>query len=234
MKIIASNFKTNHTRKSTQEFCQALESFLSPQSIPHKITLFPPSTALLDNSFKHFSIGAQNAYFTECGSFTGEIGLEQLREFNIQSLLIGHSDRRNILGESQEFCAQKFAYFAKQNFEIFYCIGENLETKKKGLDSILSFLESQLQGIALNYPKLIIAYEPIWAIGSGVSATLDEITQIHTHLKQKLDKIPLLYGGSVKPQNAYEILNLEGVDGVLVGSASWEMRSFCQILENSF
>lgn len=232
MKIIASNFKTNHTRKSTQEFCDALESFLLHKSIPHKVALFPPATALLDNAFKHFSIGAQNAYFAQNGSFTGEIGLEQLEEFNIQTLLIGHSERRS-LGECQEFCAQKFAYFAKQNFEIFYCIGENLDTKNQGLDSTLAFLESQLQGIDLSYPKLIVAYEPIWAIGSGVSATLDEITQIHTRLKQKLDKIPLLYGGSVKPKNTSEILSLNGVDGVLVGSASWEIESFCQILENS-
>ncbi|MBX7490461.1 triose-phosphate isomerase [Helicobacter turcicus] len=234
MKIIASNFKTNHTRRSTQEFCTTLESFLNTQKNPNKITIFPPTTALLDNTFKHFSIGAQNAYFTQCGSFTGEIGLEQLHEFQIQSLLIGHSERREILGESQEFCAQKFAYFARQDFEIFYCIGESLETKNKGLDSTLVFLESQLKGIALDYPKLIIAYEPIWAIGSGISATLEEITQIHTRLKQKLGKIPLLYGGSVKPQNVSEILSLDGVDGVLVGSASWEIQSFCKILENSF
>ncbi|WDL75042.1 triose-phosphate isomerase [Helicobacter winghamensis] len=232
MKIIASNFKTNHTRKSTQEFCGVLESFLSHKSIPHKVAVFPPSTALLENAFKHFSIGAQNAYFAQNGSFTGEIGLEQLEEFSIQTLLIGHSERR-FLGECQEFCAQKFAYFAKQNFEIFYCIGESLDTKNQGLYSTLAFLESQLQGIDLSYPKLIVAYEPIWAIGSGVSATLDEITQIHTCLKQKLGKIPLLYGGSVKPQNTREILSLDGVDGVLVGSASWEIESFCQILENS-
>lgn len=233
MKIIASNFKTNHTRKSTQEFCAALESFLSAHKNPNKVALFPPATALLNNAFKHFSIGAQNAYFAKSGSFTGEIGLEQLEEFHIKSLLIGHSERRD-LGENQAFCAQKFAYFSKQNFEIFYCIGESLETKNKGLDSTLAFLESQFAGIDLNYPKLIIAYEPIWAIGSGVSATLEEITQIHTHLKQKLGRIPLLYGGSVKPENARKILSLDGVDGVLVGSASWELESFCQILENSF
>lgn len=233
MKIIASNFKTNHTRQSTQKFCLELESFLTTQKNPNKIALFPPATALLNNNFEHFSIGAQNAYFIESGSFTGEIGLEQLQEFNIQSLLIGHSERREVLGESQEFCSKKFAYFSQKDFEIYYCIGESLEIKNKGLDSTLSFLESQLKNIDLGYPKLIIAYEPIWAIGSGISATLEEIAQIHTRLKQKLDKIPLLYGGSVKPQNAREILNLEGVDGVLVGSASWEIQSFCQILENS-
>lgn len=236
MKIIASNFKTNHTRKSTRAFCEELECFVSQKGVKlssYQITLFPPQSALLDNHFRGFQIGAQNAYPTQNGSFTGEIGLEQLAEFGIQTLLIGHSERREILNESQECCTKKFDFFSKIGFEVYYCIGESQEVKQQGIRATLEFLESQLYGIDLNYPNLIIAYEPIWAIGSGVSATLEEITQIHTHLKQKLGKIPLLYGGSVKPQNVCEILSLEGVDGVLVGSASWEISSFCQILENS-
>lgn len=233
MKIIASNFKTNHTRKSTQAFCEALEGFLEQRNFPDKIAVFPPSTALLEDSFKGFQIGAQNAYFAQNGSFTGEIGLEQLEEFQIQTLLIGHSERREILGESQAMCAEKFAFFKQQNFEIFYCVGESLEIKKQGLQSTLDFLNSQLSGIDLNYPKLILAYEPIWAIGTGVSASLEEIATIHAHLKQKLGKIPLLYGGSVKPNNVKEILEIKGVDGVLIGSASWEISSFLEILNHS-
>ncbi|TLD84524.1 triose-phosphate isomerase [Helicobacter sp. MIT 11-5569] len=238
MKIIASNFKTNHTRKSTLSFCEELEKFITQkkaqnQSFAHQIALFPPQSALLDNHFKSFQIGAQNAYPTQNGSYTGEIGLEQLAEFGIQTLLIGHSERREILKESQSFCAEKFKFFSNLGFKIYYCIGESQTIKQQGNKAVLEFLESQLEGIDLNYSNLVIAYEPIWAIGSGVSATLEEITQIHTHLKQKLGKIPLLYGGSVKPQNVREILSLEGVDGVLVGSASWEISSFCQILENS-
>ncbi|WP_104722310.1 triose-phosphate isomerase [Helicobacter mesocricetorum] len=232
-KIIASNFKTNHTRKTTLEFCNHLELFLNNKNIPHQIRLFPPNTALLENNFKNFKIGAQNAYFTKNGSFTGEIGEEQLEEFQIQSLLIGHSERREYLGETQLFCAKKFEYFSQRDFEIFYCIGESLLTKKEGLEKTLEFLQTQLQGIDLNYPKLFIAYEPIWAIGTGISATLEEILQIHTNLKQILGKIPLLYGGSVKPQNIREILKIPSVDGVLIGSASWELESFKQILENS-
>lgn len=233
MKIIASNFKTNHTRKSTKEFCKTLQDFLMHQKIPHKITIFPPATALLDNDFNDFKIGSQNAYPADNGSFTGEIGLDQLREFAINSLIIGHSERREILGESQKMCAKKFDFFKAQNFEIFYCIGESLEIKNRGLQATLNFLDSQLDGIDLNYPKLIIAYEPIWAIGTGVSASLQEIETIHTHLKQKLDKIPLLYGGSVKANNTKDILNIQGVDGVLIGSASWEISSFLEILKNS-
>ncbi len=238
MKIIASNFKTNHTRKSTLQFCQELESFLAKiesqnQPFPHQITIFPPQTALLENCFKGFQIGAQNAYPAQNGSYTGEIGLEQLEEFGITALLVGHSERREILKESQECCVEKFEFFSKLGFKIFYCIGESQTIKQQGVEATLEFLESELSGIDLKNPHLIVAYEPIWAIGSGVSASLEEITQIHTRLKQKLGKIPLLYGGSVKPQNVREILSINGVDGVLVGSASWEISSFCQILENS-
>lgn len=238
MKIIASNFKTNHTRKSTLQFCQELKSFLAKiesqnQPFPHQITIFPPQTALLENCFKGFQIGAQNAYPAQNGSYTGEIGLEQLEEFGITALLVGHSERREMLKESQEFCAEKFEFFSKLGFKIFYCIGESQTIKQQGVEATLEFLESELSGIDLKNPHLIVAYEPIWAIGSGVSASLEEITQIHTRLKQKLGKIPLLYGGSVKPQNVREILSINGVDGVLVGSASWEISSFCQILENS-
>lgn len=233
MKIIASNFKTNHTRKSTLHFCEELEKFATQNQAQQQIIVFPPQTALLENRFKTFQIGAQNAYPAQNGSITGEIGLEQLEEFGIQTLLIGHSERREILKESQSFCAEKFDFFAKRGFRICYCIGESQEVKKQGIEAVLEFLESQFEGIALDYPHLIVAYEPIWAIGSGVSASLEEITQIHTRLKQKLGKIPLLYGGSVKPQNVREILQIHSVDGVLVGSASWEISSFCQILDNS-
>lgn len=233
-KIIASNFKTNHTRKSTQDFCNNLQRFLeAKEQIGVEITIFPPQSALLENQFNTFNIGAQNAYPAKNGAFTGEIGTEQLEEFNIKTLLIGHSERREILKESQEFCAEKFTFFKALNFKIFYCIGEPLEIKKQGVEATLKYLELQLSGVDLNYSSLVLAYEPIWAIGSGISATLEEITQIHTSLKQKFSKIPLLYGGSVKAQNVREILSLEGVDGVLVGSASWELNNFCQIIENS-
>lgn len=233
MKIIASNFKTNHTRKSTKAYCENLEKYLQENpNFSHKINIFPPSCALLENTFKGFTIGTQNAYFTQNGSFTGEIGLEQLSEFCIQSLIIGHSERREILGESQSLCAKKFEFFKAQDFTIFYCIGESLETKNKGLDSTLRFLESELNGIDLNYSKLIIAYEPIWAIGTGISASMEEITKIHQALKQKLGKIPLLYGGSVKLENIKEILSIKGVDGALIGSASWDFENFKKILEN--
>ena len=175
-------------------------------------------------------IGAQNAYPAQNGAYTGEIGLEQLNEFNIKRVLIGHSERRHILNESQEFIAKKFDFYKNEGFEIFYCIGEPLEVRKKGLDEVVKYLKSQLIGIDLDYDKLIIAYEPVWAIGTGVSASNEEIKETHAEIR-KFTKRPLLYGGSVKLHNIKEILNIPNVDGVLVGSASLDVEVFKKMIE---
>lgn len=192
------------------------------------VYIFPPSTALdmFDCSFK---IGCQNAYGFEKGSMTGEIGLEQLEEFEIDTILIGHSERRINLNESQEEIVKKFNFFKENGFEIFYCIGEDLEVREKGIDSVINYLHSQLEGIDLSYDKLFIAYEPVWAIGTGVAASFEDIGLIHKKLKEKFNR-PLLYGGSVDENNIKNISNIYGVDGVLVGSASLDAERFASII----
>lgn len=235
MKIIAGNFKANLTRAQvasyTAQLHSSLESLLESKnlSLP-RVYLFPSSTALLDNAFKHFHIGAQNAYFADSGGFTGEIGLSQLQEFRLSSIIIGHSERRGIFRESQDFINQKFKFYAQAGFEIFYCIGEDLKTRQQGQKTLGAFLESQLSGIDTSYPKLIVAYEPIWAIGTGESASVEQIESTHLMLSS-LTSAPLLYGGSVNKKNAHEILNIPHVNGVLVGSASLKVESFMQIIQ---
>ncbi len=221
--IIASNFKTNHTRAYTKNYLSKLDS-LNENKI--KLAVFPPATAL----FEHELVGAQNIYPSFSGSFTGEIGLQQLNEFNIRKILIGHSERREIFKESQEFIDKKFQFCKENNFEIYYCIGESLEIRKEGIESTIQFLKSQLMNIDLDYEKLIIAYEPIWAIGTGVSASLKEIEEIHNSLKTFI-KAPILYGGSVKLENIKEILSLKNVDGALIGTASWDIDNFLKIID---
>ena len=220
--IIASNFKMNHTRKSTLDFLDKLSNIQTN----HTIRVYPPTTALCENEI----VGAQNAYPEVKGSFTGEIGLEQLKEFNIDKILIGHSERRNILNESDEFIAKKFQFFKENNFEIIYCIGESLEVRQKGIDEVIKFLESQIKNIDLDYEKLIIAYEPIWAIGTGVSASIEEINETHNRLREFI-KAPLLYGGSVKLENIDKITSLENVDGALIGTASWDVDNFIEMIK---
>lgn len=236
--IIAGNFKANLTRIQVMAYTQGLEQFLQSQcadSIKNhalQVDIFPSHTALLENSFKHFHIGAQNAYFAESGGFTGEIGLLQLQEFGINRILIGHSERRNLLGENSECIAKKFRFYAEAGFEIYYCVGEDLQTRQRGEEALQDFLHNQLTSIDVSYPKLIVAYEPIWAIGTGVSASMEQITQTHSLLAQ-MTQAPLLYGGSVNADNAGEILKIPNVNGVLVGSASLEMESFAKIIQSA-
>ncbi len=226
--IFAANFKTNHTRASTEKYIKALEKKLLAKKPEDQVYIFPPATAL-DKYEGDFTIGAQNAYPVKNGAFTGEIGTEQLEEFGIKTILIGHSERREHLGESQDKVAQKFAFFKEQGYEILYCIGEPLEIREEGDEAVMEYLLAQFDGIDITYENLIIAYEPIWAIGTGRSATIEEIASTHESLKKTVQK-PLLYGGSVKPVNIKEITDIRGVDGVLVGSASLDPESFSEMV----
>lgn len=227
--IFAANFKTNHTRKSTALYVQELNGKLGAKNAEDKVYIFPPSTAL-DAYEGDFKVGTQNAYPAVNGAYTGEIGIEQLEEFSIKTMLIGHSERRELLGESQEKVAQKFSFFKAHDFEIIYCIGEPLEIREQGNEAVMEYLLAQFDGIDIGYEKLIIAYEPIWAIGTGRSATVEEIATTHKALKKAINNKPLLYGGSAKPANIKEIINIAGVDGVLVGSASLDAESFSQMV----
>ena len=226
--IYAANFKTNHTRKSTENYIEDLQRKLVNKNEEDRVFIFPPLTAL--NAYEgDFTIGAQNAYPVENGAFTGEVGLEQLAEFNIKTILIGHSERRDILGESQEAVAKKFNFFKEQGFEIIYCIGESLEIREQGIEAVMEHLVSQFEGIDTTYENFMIAYEPIWAIGTGRTASVEEITMTHDALKKIVDK-PLLYGGSVKGANIAEIAAIDNVDGVLVGGASLKTETFLELV----
>lgn len=233
MAIIASNFKTNHTRKSTALFINEVNDYLKSNEIKNEVYVFPTATSLdLFDTVSTFSIGAQNAYATTSGSFTGEIGTVQLDEFEINTILIGHSERRHILGETQNMIAKKYEFYKELGYKIIYCIGEPLEVKNQGLPKTLEYIYQQFDGIDTNYKNLILAYEPVWAIGTGVTATTEDIKNIHNAIKEKISK-PLLYGGSVKVENVRELCQIPNVDGALIGTASWKKEDFIQILENT-
>ena len=223
--IVAANFKMYKTRKETIEYINELKK-IDFGSV--KVAVFPPQSALIEDEL----IGAQNAYPEVHGAYTGEIGLEQLEEFGIKKLMLGHSERRNILGESQEFIAKKFEFYKNQGFEIFYCIGEPLEVRERGIEAVVEYLKSQFEGIDLSYEKLIIAYEPVWAIGTGKSASLEEIKEVVSEIK-KITTLPTIYGGSVKPNNIKDIISIEGVDGVLVGSASLDVNNLKEMINKA-
>ncbi|MDT8339088.1 MAG: triose-phosphate isomerase [Sulfurimonas sp.] len=227
--IIAANLKTNLTREKTLKYINEVESFLRKNSISQEVFVFP-ATSSLNPHVGAVVVGAQNAYPTINGAFTGEIGYEQLEEFGIKTILIGHSERRHVLGETQEELVKKFNFYKELGFKIIYCVGEPLEIREAGFESMMEYISAQYEGIDTSYENLIVAYEPVWAIGTGLTPTNADIVAIHAELKKK-SSAPLLYGGSVKVTNAKEVLALDGVEGILVGSAALYAEHFCTMCE---
>jgi len=177
--IIASNFKTNYTREKTKRFVHTVQSFIQRSQSAQEVRIFTPSTALdCFDEVASLRVGAQNFYPVQNGSFTGEIGFEQLEEFGVRSVLIGHSERRHILGEPQAFIAQKVAFAQTKNIEIVYCVGEPKEIREKGIDAVMSYIWEQCEGIDTAYDKLVVAYEPVWAIGTGLTASIRDIEEV--------------------------------------------------------
>lgn len=217
--IFAANLKCNHTRATFKLYANALNKALGKKN--EEIFVFPPSVAFLDEELC-FTQGAQNFYPCVNGAFTGEIGKQHLDEFGIKCVLIGHSERRS-LGDCIE---AKFDFAVKQAYTIIFCIGESLEVKNSKQTKI--FLQKQLENIERDYEKLIIAYEPIYSIGTGVSADLKDIEEV-LELISSLSKAKLLYGGSVNENNIKEICNIKHCDGVLVGSAALRVENFLKL-----
>ena len=226
--IIAANLKTNFTRKQTNEYVNELENYVNKNNISQEVLVFPAMSSL-DSFNGKVIVGAQNAYPAVNGAFTGEIGTEQLDEFGIKTILIGHSERRHVLGETPEELVSKFNFYKDLGYKIVYCVGEPLEKREAGNKEMMQYISAQYEGIDTSYESLIIAYEPVWAIGTGLTPTLQDIENIHTELKAK-STAPLLYGGSVKVANAAEVLALKNVDGILVGSAALDAGHFCAMI----
>ena len=227
--IIAANLKTNFTRKETNAYIAELDSFMKSKSISQEVLVFPAPSSLDDN-VTDVVVGAQNAYPAKEGAFTGELGLVHLEEFSIKTILIGHSERRHIFGETQELLVKKFNFYKDLGFKIIYCVGEPLAKREAGKEEMMEYISTQYEGIDTEYENLIIAYEPVWAIGTGLTPTLEDIEDVHTALKEK-SKAALLYGGSVKVTNAKEVLSLKNVDGILVGSAALYAEHFCSMIQ---
>ncbi|EAI4210969.1 triose-phosphate isomerase [Campylobacter coli] len=221
--IFAANLKCNHTRASFKIYAEILNKTIGVKC--DDIIVFPPSVAFLEKE-NNFIQGAQNFYPCVNGAFTGELGKEHLDEFGIKCVLIGHSERR-ALGD-EEFIKAKFDFAKEHGYKIVFCIGENLDTKNSG--KTLEFLKKQLEVIDLDYKNLIIAYEPIYSIGSGVSAKKEDIAKVLEFLSS-LTQTPLLYGGSVNEDNIKDILNIKHCSGVLIGSAALKAENFIKLIK---
>lgn len=235
---IAGNWKMNMTILEGKEFLRDLEG----TETPHRLLIFPPYTALeaLASDFYRTGIGfgPQNFHYEPSGAYTGEISLPMIREIGCRHVLVGHSERRAFYHETDGEISKKVAKAAGEGLEVLLCIGETLEERESGrwravLKSQLSIDLGGTGREALG--RVTIAYEPVWAIGTGKSAGVEEIRETHRYIKDTLQQLfqrelPVLYGGSVNENNAGEIGSVEGVDGFLVGGASLKADKFRGII----
>jgi triosephosphate isomerase len=176
---------------------------------------------------------AQNAHWEPHGAYTGEVAPEMLAELGVAGTLVGHSERRQLFGETDEMVARRARAALAAGLGVIACVGETLEQREAGDTELV--LKIQIEAIAFaagEDERLVIAYEPVWAIGTGHVATPDQAQETHEFVKAILDR-PVLYGGSVKPENAEELLSRPAVDGALVGGASLDPESFAAICETA-
>ncbi|MDX8377246.1 MAG: triose-phosphate isomerase [Mariprofundales bacterium] len=233
--LIAGNWKMNGLQAEAESFLSDMEENLSPEHV--EVALMPPFTLLhpLRNLLheRGIRLGAQNVYYEPQGAFTGSISPIMLRDAGCHYVILGHSERRHIMGESNKIIRAKLDSAWKTCLEPILCIGETLEERQSGnTEQVLAEQLSVLKGFAA--APLTIAYEPVWAIGTGVTATVQQVIDTHAFVHQTLADIGhpcrVLYGGSVKPQNAAELLSCAGVDGALVGGASLKADSFSALI----
>lgn len=244
-KIIAANWKMYKTRQEARETAAAVAAALSGQPSPHEVIVFAPFTAIADVAAAFAGsqalTGAQDVWPAVEGAFTGEISPRMLQDAGAAWVLTGHSERRHVLGESDELVGRKTAFALEQGLKVMLCIGETLEEREAGrLESVLQRqLETGLPaGDGPLEGRFAVAYEPVWAIGTGKVAGPDEVLEAHAAVRRLLcgrlgdsgHRIPILYGGSVKPANAGTLIGLDNVDGLLIGGASLDAQSFVQII----
>ncbi|GFK94330.1 Bifunctional PGK/TIM [Fundidesulfovibrio magnetotacticus] len=246
-KLMAGNWKMYKLKDEAKETASALVKLLdgaAPEG--REVLLIPPFTALRGvrkalKKAKGFALGAQNFYPSAQGAFTGEIAPEMLLDAGCAYALAGHSERRHILGESDAFVGEKVAFGLEKGLSMILCVGETLEERNAGrLEEVVRRqMEAGLAGVAPGVApeRLTVAYEPVWAIGTGLTAGPREILDAHALVRGVLAEkfaasaasMRILYGGSVKPENANEIILLDNVDGVLVGGSSLSAESFAKI-----
>jgi triosephosphate isomerase (TIM) len=228
--LVAGNWKLFKGPAETQEFCLELRERLATLD-GVDVAVCPPfvslGAAVLALSDTEIAVAAQNVHWEESGAFTGEVSPGMLRELGAYGTIVGHSERRQYFCESDEGVARRAAAALEAGLFVIACVGELEEERERGeTEDVLRRQVSVLEA----HENLVIAYEPVWAIGTGKTATPEIAQEAHAFVKSLLD-VPVLYGGSVKPDNAAELMSLPDVDGALVGGASLDVDSFAQICE---
>ena len=240
--IVATNWKMNMSTKETRSFLQAMKQVRIPSN--ETVIIFPPYPYLSEFRdslrYEQIAYGAQDCAKEEKGAYTGEVSGAMIADMGCSYTLIGHSERRSYYGDTPELCGKKTLAALKSQLTPVLCIGETLDERK--LDMYKAVLKSQLDAVYKeikgDMAKLIIAYEPVWAIGTGVIPTMEQIRDTMAYIHGVLasyegvgEKVPpILYGGSVKPDNAAEIAAVDHVGGFLIGGAGLKVDSFTKIM----
>ncbi|MCM8820984.1 MAG: triose-phosphate isomerase [Candidatus Omnitrophica bacterium] len=242
--LVAGNWKMYKTPKESIEFVKGLKDSVKVYS-DRDILICPPFTSLVPVSDilkgTPIKLGAQNVFFEEEGAFTGEISTRMLKDTGVSYIICGHSERRNIFMETDEIVNKKVKKIISSGITAILCVGEKLEEREGGntFNIIKRQIEKCLEGIK-DTAGVVIAYEPVWAIGTGKNATPEQAEEVHFFIRgliEKLfgkdfaEKILILYGGSVKPENIDSLMAQRDIDGVLIGGASLKLESFLRIID---
>lgn len=254
--LVAGNWKMNHGVQETELFFHDLKKeYLTFMELTDsalfeenrlQVCLIPPylvlerSKALLRDAPFHVTIAAQNAHWETKGAYTGEISGPMLREIGVTTVLIGHSERRQYFGETDQTVKRRAESLLEQGFQVILCLGETREQYESKKTAEVLSRQVQDGTPEAHHPHLVIAYEPVWAIGTGITATPAQAEEAHTLLRQlfqkrwgkeSAEKVSILYGGSVVPENVDALLTSSQVDGVLVGGASLKAKTFLSLIQ---
>ena len=248
-KILAANWKMNLTHSEAESF---FETFLSEigQIDDIEVVIIPAFTAIpalvsASERMPAIRVGAQNMHWEKNGAFTGEVSATMLRALYVKYVIIGHSERRTLFGETDEIVNRKMRAALDAGLRPIFCVGETLQQRDSG--HVEEVLRRQIcEGLGGVAPKdqseIVVAYEPCWAIGTGRSATPAQAEQAHAFIRSVLselsgasiaDRIRIQYGGSVKPENAEDLMRQKNIDGALIGGASLDPRSFARIIRGA-
>ena len=246
-KVIAGNWKMNMLPDATITFIDSLTPLV--KETPHEVILCVPFTdlfyALLTAQNSNIKIGAQNMHWERSGAYTGEVSAEMLKSIGVEYVIIGHSERRQYFGETDKTVNQKLHAAFEAELKPIVCVGETLQEREAGEAKkiVTDQIKTALEGLdKLKVSKTIIAYEPIWAIGTGKTATAEDANEMCHAIRQEIadlygqkvaDRVIILYGGSVKASNSTELFSMSDIDGGLVGGASLDVEEFSKIVNFS-
>lgn len=247
--IIAGNWKMNNDLNQSEKLIVELKNLLQNEKPNCDVIICPPFTSLSEASKlikgSIIKLGAQNMHFEDSGAFTGEVSASMLKSVGCEYVILGHSERRTIFDETDELINKKIKKALFAGLKPIFCVGELLEEREKGStnDVVKRQVLKGLDGVSANdMTKLIIAYEPVWAIGTGKTATPAQAQEVHEFIRDLIEvnyslevanELTIQYGGSVKPENAKELISQKDIDGALVGGACLKADSFMGIIKGA-